>query len=188
MRIITGKMKGLKLKTPAGFLTRPTSDRVKESLFSVLNGLVDFSEIDSVLDIFAGTGALGLESISRGARAATFIDFATTEIISENVRRARLESVTEILRGDFAKMLRALARQDRKFDLIFIDPPYKKNFLETALEIVAEKKLLNEDGLIVVEHGATEIFNAESFVSIRKIDYGKTTSVELLKLSGNLVE
>ncbi|MBQ7477218.1 MAG: 16S rRNA (guanine(966)-N(2))-methyltransferase RsmD [Selenomonadaceae bacterium] len=188
MRIITGKMKGLKLKTPAGFSTRPTSDRVKESLFSVLNGLINFSEVDSVLDIFAGTGALGLEAISRGARTATFIDFATTEIISENVRRAKLESVTEILRGDFAKMLKALARQERKFDLIFIDPPYKKNFFESTLEIIAEKKLLNEGGLIVVEHGAAEILNAEDFVSIRKINYGKTTSVEFLRLSGSAVE
>ena len=187
MRIITGKFKGLKLKTPAGLSTRPTSDRVKESLFSVLNGLVDFSEVDAVLDIFAGTGALGLEAISRGAQSATFIDFATTEIISENVRRAKVENVAEILRGDFAKMLRALARQDRKFDLIFIDPPYKKNFLESALEIIAEKKLLSEGGLVVIEHGGAEILNAENFVSIRKIDYGKTTSVELLRLSNSLV-
>ena len=186
MRIITGKFKGLKLKTPAGLSTRPTSDRVKESLFSVLNGLVDFSEVDAVLDIFAGTGALGLEAISRGAQSATFIDFATTEIISENVRRAKVENVAEILRGDFAKMLRALARQERKFDLIFIDPPYKKNLLESTLEIIAQEKLLNEGGLIVVEHGGAETLSNEKFFSVRKIDYGKTTSIEILKSASNV--
>ena len=93
MRIITGKAKGLKLKTPAGWQTRPTSDRVKESLFSILNGLTDFFEVESVLDIFAGTGALGLESLSRGAKSAIFIDAETANLISDNVRRARFEDI-----------------------------------------------------------------------------------------------
>ena len=83
MRIITGRAKGLRLKTPAGLATRPTSDRVKESLFSILSGLIDFAEVESVLDIFAGTGALGLEAISRGAGSATFIDMATADIIRD---------------------------------------------------------------------------------------------------------
>ena len=77
MRIITGRARGMKLKTPKNFLTRPTADRVKESLFNILSGQINFSEINSVLDIFAGTGALGLESISRGASSATVIDTAT---------------------------------------------------------------------------------------------------------------
>ena len=102
----------MKLKTPAGFLTRPTSDRVKESLFSILSGLINFSEIASVLDIFAGTGALGLESISRGAKSATFIDVATTEIIRDNATRAKFIGECEILRGDFEKILRRLAKKN----------------------------------------------------------------------------
>lgn len=180
MRIITGKVKGLKLKAPSGFSTRPTSDRVKESVFNVLNGMIDFSEVDAVLDVFAGTGSLGLESLSRGASSATFIDFATTEIISENIRRAKFENATTILRGDFNKMLRKISQQQKTFDLIFIDPPYKKNLVEATLEIIAELKLLKDDGLIIVEHGADEILDTKNFNSIRKITYGRTTAIEFL--------
>lgn len=180
MRIITGKVKGLKLKAPSGFSTRPTSDRVKESVFNVLNGMIDFSEVDAVLDVFAGTGSLGLETLSRGASSATFIDFATTEIISENIRRAKFENATTILRGDFNKMLRKISQQQKTFDLIFIDPPYKKNLVEATLEIIAELKLLNDDGLIIVEHGADEILDTKNFNSIRKINYGRTTAIEFL--------
>ena len=180
MRIITGKVKGLKLKAPSGFSTRPTSDRVKESVFNVLNGMVDFSEVESVLDVFAGTGSLGLESLSRGASSATFIDFATTEIIAENIRRAKFENVATILRGDFTKMLRKISRQQKTFDLIFIDPPYKENLAETALELIGECELLNSDGLVIVEYGADEILDTKNFESIRKINYGRTTAVEFL--------
>lgn len=180
MRIITGKVKGLKLKAPSGFSTRPTSDRVKESVFNVLNGMVDFSEVESVLDVFAGTGSLGLETLSRGASSATFIDFATTEIIAENIRRAKFENVATILRGDFTKMLRKISRQQKTFDLIFIDPPYKENLAETALELIGEFELLNSDGLIIVEYGADEILDTKNFESIRKINYGRTTAVEFL--------
>ena len=180
MRIITGKVKGLKLKAPSGFSTRPTSDRVKESVFNVLNGMVDFSEVESVLDVFAGTGSLGLETLSRGASSATFIDFATTEIIAENIRRAKFENAATILRGDFTKMLRKISRQQKTFDLIFIDPPYKENLAETALELIGEFELLNSDGLIIVEYGADEILDTKNFKSIRKINYGRTTAVEFL--------
>ena len=180
MRIITGKVKGLKLKAPSGFSTRPTSDRVKESVFNVLNGMVDFAEVESVLDVFAGTGSLGLEALSRGASSATFIDFATTEIIAENIRRAKFENVATILRGDFTKMLRKISRQQKTFDLIFIDPPYKENLAETALELIGEFELLNSDGLIIVEYGADEVLDTKNFESIRKINYGRTTAVEFL--------
>ena len=185
MRIITGKAKGLKLKTPAGFSTRPTSDRVKESLFSVLNGMIDFNEISAVLDIFAGTGALGIESLSRGAGSVTFIDFATADIIAENVRRAKFENAAEIMRGDFEKILRRISRQDKKFDLIFIDPPYKKNLADKALELIAEFELLNESGLIIVEYGADENLDTKNFKSIRKIKYGRTTAIEILVTNDN---
>ena len=175
MRIITGRAKGLRLKTPKNFLTRPTSDRVKESLFSVLNGLINFSEINSVLDIFAGTGALGLESISRGASSATFIDAATTEIIRDNVTRAKFDNC-RILRGDYEKILRRLGKENLSFDLIFCDPPYAKGLAQKSLELVAEFNLLN--GLMVVEHGAEEILTSD-FELIRQITYGKTTTIEI---------
>lgn len=177
MRIITGRAKGLRLKTPKNFSTRPTADRVKESLFSILSGLINFSEIKSVLDIFAGTGALGLESISRGANSATFIDTATTEIILDNVTRAKFNNCT-ILRGDFEKILRRLSNQGLTFDLIFSDPPYARGLAQKSLNLITELNLSN--GLIIVEHGAEEIL-ASDFELVRKINYGHTTTIEILE-------
>ena len=177
MRIITGRAKGLKLNTPKNFLTRPTADRVKESLFSILSGLINFSEINSVLDIFAGTGALGLESISRGANSATFIDTATTEIIRDNVTRAKFNDC-KILRGDFEKILRRLGRENLSFDLIFSDPPYAKGLAQKSLNLVAELNLLN--GLMIVEHGAEEIL-ISNLELVRKINYGRTTTIEIFE-------
>lgn len=183
MRIITGKAKGLKLKTPAGWETRPTSDRVKESLFSILNGLTDFFEVESVLDIFAGTGALGLESLSRGAKSAIFIDLATANLISENVRRAKFEDVAKVFRGDFEKILKKLSQKNLQFDLIFSDPPYKKNLSQKTLELVAEFNLLKAEGFLIVEHGAEEILKPpEIFRQIKKVTYGKTTEIEIFSL------
>ena len=180
MRIITGKAKGLKLKTPAGQATRPTSDRVKESLFSILSGVTDFSEVRAVLDIFAGTGALGLESLSRGAKSAIFIDLMTANLISENVRRAKFENFSKILRGDFNKILKKLSQQNLKFDLIFSDPPYHKGLSQKSLEVVDEFDLLSAEGFFVVEHGGNEILNPSKNLRLfRKIAYGHTTEVEI---------
>ena len=145
MRIITGRAKGLKLKTPANFSTRPTSDRVKESRFSILNGMKDFSEVETVLDIFAGTGALGLESLSRGAKSAVFIDAVTADLISENIRRAKFEEVCKVFRGDFKKVLQKISRQDLKFDLIFSDPPYAKGLAQSEVKLISELELLKTD-------------------------------------------
>jgi len=181
MRIITGTARGLRLKTPAGLATRPTSDRVKESLFSVLNGLINFAEINSVLDIFAGTGALGLESLSRGAKSATFIDAATTEIIRENSARAKFSDTSTILRGDCEKILRRLAKNSAAFDLIFSDPPYAKGLAQKSLSLVAELNLLNAGGLIVVEHGAAEILTSPNFELVRALTYGNTTAIKIFE-------
>ena len=182
MRIITGSRKGLKLKTPAGQSTRPTSDRVKESLFSILNGLCNFSEVEKVLDIFAGTGALGLESLSRGAKSAVFIDAATTNLIAENICRAKFESVTKNFRGDFEKILQKLSRENIQFDLIFSDAPYHKGLAQKSLELVAELNLLTAEGFFVVEYGADENLSApKNFQSVRKIIYGHTTAIEIFQ-------
>ena len=179
MRIITGKARGLKLKTPKNFFTRPTADRVKESLFNILSGLINFSEIKSVLDIFAGTGALGLEAMSRGANEATFIDAATTEIIRDNVTRAKFDNC-KILRGDFEKILRRLGKQGLTFDLVFSDPPYARGLAQKSLELVTDLNLIN--GLMIVEHGAEEILDLPPNLElVKKIIYGHTTAIEILK-------
>ena len=178
MRIITGTAKGLKLKTPKGLETRPTADRIKESVFNTLNGLIDFNEVERVLDIFAGTGALGLESISRGANSAVFIDFVTADLISANVQLAKFQNC-KILSGDFSKMLKKLSSQNAKFDLIFCDPPYKKNLAALAIQMVADLDLLTEKGLMVVEYGADEILETDRLKCIRKINYGHTTNINI---------
>lgn len=182
MRIISGTARGLKLKTPKGFDTRPTGDRVKESVFNILNGLTDFSAVENVLDIFAGTGALGFESLSRGAKGATFIDFATADLISENALHGKFQNC-KILRGDFSKMLKKLSNQNCKFDLIFSDPPYKKNLAGASINLVAELNLLTKNGLMVVETGADEILNVDSLNCIRKINYGRTTSISIFQMT-----
>ncbi len=181
MRIITGRAKGLNLKTLPGANTRPTSDRVKESVFSILNGLIDFSEVEAVLDIFAGTGALGLESISRGANSAVFIDKATADLIAENIRRTKFENC-KVLREDFSKALKKLPVQ---FDLIFSDPPYNKNLAQISTNLVAELNLLTENGLLVVEHGINEnLIPHENLNCVRKITYGHTTAIDIYELKG----
>lgn len=184
MRIITGKAKGLKLKTPAGNSTRPTSDRVKESLFSVLAGIINFYEVGKVLDIFAGTGALGLESLSRGAKSAIFIDKATTNLISENVRRAKFEECCKILRGDFEKFIKKLSAENLQFDLIFSDPPYNKGLSQKTLELVGEFNLMSSEGILIIEHGAEEnLLSPEIFRQKRKLIYGNTTAIEIFEFA-----
>ena len=183
MRIISGTAKGLKLKTPKGFETRPTGDRVKESVFNILNGLIDFSAVN-VLDIFAGTGALGIESLSRGAISATFIDFATAALIAENLQRAKFQNF-KILRGDFSKCLKKLSNQNLKFDLIFSDPPYKKNLAAASINLVAEFNLLAEKGVMVAEYGADEILDTDALICTRKINYGRTTNINIYKTKGS---
>ena len=169
----------MRLKTPKNFLTRPTADRVKESLFNILSGLINFSEVNAVLDIFAGTGALGLESVSRGAASATFIDMATTQIITENLSRAKFEGCT-VLRGDFEKVLRRLSKSEARFELIFSDPPYAKGLAQKSLELVAELSLAR--GLVVIEHGAEETLEIpQGFELLRTTTYGYTTTIKILK-------
>ena len=179
MRIITGRAKGLRLKTPTGLSTRPTTDRIKESLFSILSGLTDLAGVD-VLDIFAGTGALGLEAMSRGAATATFIDSATTRIIGDNIARAKFDGCRN-LRGDFGKLLRRLAREGAAFDLIFSDPPYSRGLAQASLDLVAELDLLKVGGLMIIEHGAAEALDIPTgFELIRAEIYGRTTAIKIL--------
>lgn len=185
MRIITGSAKGLKLKTPAGFNTRPTADRVKESLFNILSNILDFCDIENVLDIFAGTGALALESLSRGASSAIFIDSSTADIISENVQRAKFKNVCKVFRADYVKILKKLSAQNMKFDLIFSDPPYNKNLLQNSMNLVAKLNLLKVGGLFIAEYSTDEkIILPENFESVRKMIYGHTTEIEILTLRG----
>lgn len=153
MRIITGSARGCRLKAPPGEDTRPTADRTREALFSMLGGRVVDAD---VLDLFAGTGALALEALSRGAARAVMIDRITHDILSENARRTKLVARAEIRRGDVYGHVVQLAREGRVFDLIFADPPYGQGDHIRVLSAVDAGRLLAEGGLLILEQGADE--------------------------------
>lgn len=152
MKIIGGNAKGTLLVTPKGMSTRPTLGRVRESIFNVLAN-VGILETE-VLDIFAGTGAMGLEALSRGAKSCVFLDKATSSIIKENAKRVHVENQVEILRGDVKTALASL--KGRQFDYIFMDPPYRKGYINEILSMIFDFNLPAKDAIIVVEHSVSE--------------------------------
>ena len=172
MRVITGKARGVQLKTPEGMLTRPTADRVKEALFSIINFDLPGA---AVLDLFGGTGQLGIEALSRGANSAVFVDQRedACKIIRENLRRTKLESQGCVVRSDYLDYLR---RSREKFDIILLDPPYAEVFLENALKCITEIDILKSDGIIVAERPVEKElpFEFEGFTRSKDYKYGKT--------------
>ena len=147
MRVIAGTARGTQLKTPEGMQTRPTIDRVKEALFSIIHFDLPGAK---VLDLFGGTGQLGIEALSRGAASATFVDQAepACRLIKENLRRAKLENGARVVRGDYMEYL---SRCREEYDIILLDPPYAEVFLENALKRIAEIDILRSGGIIVAE-------------------------------------
>ena len=147
MRVITGKARGVQLKTPEGMLTRPTADRVKEALFSIINFDIPGAK---VLDLFGGTGQLGIEALSRGAESAVFVDAReeSCRLIRENLKRTKLEKDAKVIRSDY---LDYLSRCREQYNIIFLDPPYAEVFLETAIKRITEIDILQSDGIIVAE-------------------------------------
>ena len=172
MRVITGKARGVQLKTPEGMLTRPTADRVKEALFSIINFDLPGA---AVLDLFGGTGQLGIEALSRGANSAVFVDQRedACKIIRENLRRTKLETQGRVVRSDYLDYLR---RSREKFDIILLDPPYAEVFLENALKCITEIDILKSDGIIVAERPVEKElpFEFEGFTRSKDYKYGKT--------------
>lgn len=148
MRVITGSARGRRLRELEGMETRPTTDRVKEGMFSILQFDIEGRR---VLDLFAGTGQLGIECLSRGAAEVTFVDRRgdAVRLIRENLRVTNLEAGARVIAGDAMEYLRT-AKQ--RFDLIFLDPPYASGLLETALEEIARIDILSPHGIIVAEH------------------------------------
>ena len=147
MRVITGKARGVVLKTPDGMATRPTTDRVKEALFSIIQFDIPGKK---VLDLFGGTGQLGIEALSRGASSAVFVDAADTacKLIQENLKRTKLAENAKVVRSDYQEYLR---RCREKFDIIFLDPPDAEVFLENSLNFISEIDILQSNGIIVTE-------------------------------------
>ena len=172
MRVITGKARGVQLKTPDGMTTRPTSDRVKEALFSIIQFEIPGA---TVLDLFGGTGQLGIEALSRGAKRAVFVDAGepACRLIRENLKRTRLEGDAAVIRSDYLDYLK---RCKETFQIIFLDPPYAEVFLETALKRIAEIDILQSGGIIVAERplGKELPWEFEGFTRSRDYKYGNT--------------
>jgi len=174
MRIITGDFKGKKIEMPVGYDIRPTTEKVKEALFSIISSHV----YDSVCcDLFSGTGNLGLEALSRGAEKCYFCDSSMDSInlIKRNIENCKAEEWSEILPGDFEKTLTRLYERGEKIDVFFVDPPYKKGLYERCFELIREYELLNEDGIILAEHETKDAFPEEimGFRKVKDRTYGR---------------
>lgn len=151
MRIVSGKCKGRPLKAVPGNTTRPTTDKVKEALFNMIGPYFDGG---IGLDLFAGSGGLGLEALSRGLEKVIFIDREpkAIQVINENIKACKFEDQTEIYRNDAERALKALIKREITFDYIFLDPPYKKQQLVSLMEKMDQQDLIKKNGIIVCEH------------------------------------
>ena len=172
MRVITGKARGVQLKTPQGLQTRPTSDRVKEALFSIIQFDIPGTR---VLDLFGGTGQLGIEALSRGAKSAVFVDAGekACTLIRENLRLCKMEKDALVVRADY---LVYLEHCTERFDVIFLDPPYAEIFLEKALKKITEIDILESGGIIVAERpvGKELFLDFPGFTRSKDYKYGQT--------------
>lgn len=151
MRVVAGKFKGKNVIAPKGEAVRPTTTRIKETLFNILQMDVPQSR---VLDLFAGSGSLGIESLSRGAQHVVFVDKSKDSINAIKYNLSTLSGDYDIVNSDFAAYLNSAAFIGKKFDLIFIDPPYASNMGEIAIDFILSHDLLTADGKIVFEHGS----------------------------------
>lgn len=169
MRVISGKARGSSLFSLEGLHTRPTTDRVKEAMFSIIN----FHLQDAlVLDLFAGSGALGTEALSRSARKCVFVenDRNALEIVKKNLNKTNLSDCAELVFADYKTYLNS---SDKQFDVILLDPPYNKKMCDGALEIIYNKNLLCDSGIIVCETEVSEVIETK-FICKKDYKYGKT--------------
>lgn len=146
MRVITGTARGTNLKAPPGLATRPTADKVKQALFNI----IQYDISGDVLDLFAGSGQLGIEALSRGARHCVFVDQSpeALRVIRDNLEKTKLSDRAQIVRSD---ALSYLSRCKKSFRLIFLDPPYAEKSLENAIKCISEIDILGESGIIITE-------------------------------------
>ena len=172
MRVISGSARGVRLKTPTGQSTRPTADRVKEAMFSILQFELPGAK---VLDLFGGTGQLGIEAVSRGAKSAVFVDQneQACRLIRENLKLAKMEQESKVVRSDYLSFLKTTKE---KFDIILLDPPYAEVFLENALKLISEIDILQSNGIIVAECPIGKVLPGEypGFARSKDYKYGNT--------------
>ena len=185
MRIIAGTAKGIRLKTPKGMKTRPTADRVKESVFGILAARPLDAE---VLDLFAGTGNLGLEALSRGAASAMLVDknSQSIKIMMENAILTDLAGMAVICREDVLQALRRLDGEGKSFDLIFCDPPYNLGLAPKVLQALETGGVMRDGGVLVLEHSRHEKLpdGLKRIVAYRIEFYGETVVSFFTKQEG----
>ena len=169
MRIISGNLRGRRLNPPANLPVRPTTDMARESLFNILNNYVDYDEC-SVLDLFAGTGAVSVEFVSRGAKDVTSVDInnACTDFMKKTAQQLNIQNI-HVVRADVFDLLK---RAYKKFDIVFADPPYALNDLPKLPEVVFGSDILNEDGIFILEHPKEYMFEDNPFFWQHR-NYGK---------------
>ncbi len=175
MRVIAGQFKGRKLANLKGRKIRPTSDRIREAVFSILSQKIDNS---MVLDLFAGTGALGIESLSRGAAKSVFVDKSkeAMKIINKNIELLKIKDKAEVFLHDACAISNLKIVFDQKFDLIFMDPPYDKGFIVKAFENAGLLSMMKSNSIIIAEHSIRDN-NIEKVAGLDLFDrrtYGET--------------
>lgn len=171
MRVVSGSCKGRALKAVPGNTTRPTTDKVKEAMFNMIG---PYFTGGTALDLFAGSGGLGLEALSRGLDKVLFIDRDAKAIqtIYENIKSCQFENQTEVYRNDADRSLKAIMKRELVFDFIFLDPPYKQQQLISIMNKIAEYSLLQKDGRIVCEH-SHEVELPESIGPFQRVKHEK---------------
>lgn len=179
MRVVAGKYRGKNLLSPKDESVRPTTTRIKETLFNVLQGYIQGAV---VLDLFAGSGALGIECISRGASDVTFVDRSkdSVSLVYQNFKG--IDGNYKVVNSDFSSALRSSFVSGKQYDVIFLDPPYATNLGELAIEIICELNLLKDDGIIVFEHGSEKSYNmGNSEYKVRTKKMGTITAEFITK-------
>ncbi|WP_079910310.1 16S rRNA (guanine(966)-N(2))-methyltransferase RsmD [Paenibacillus sp. 32352] len=175
MRVISGNAKGRPLKAVPGMGTRPTTDKVKEAIFSMIGPYFDGGH---VLDLFAGTGGLSIEALSRGMDRAvlTDIDKKSIDTIRQNLQAAGFADQAEVYRNDALRALKALMKREAKFDLVFLDPPYRLKVVQELIEQLDQGHMLNPLATIVVEHDAEDVYQDPigRLQWVRRAEYGDT--------------
>jgi 16S rRNA (guanine(966)-N(2))-methyltransferase RsmD len=181
MRIIAGQAKGVRLKTVKGLHVRPTADRVKESIFNILENLnLPNHAIDQakVLDVFAGTGNLGLEALSRGAREVVFVEksAASLAVIRENIITVKMPRLCQVIKGDAFAVLAKLNKEGQTFNLAFADPPYDEGLAGRIVETFEGNFLLEDGALLLIEHSKGEMIDRKlkNLTFLRSQQYGQT--------------
>ncbi len=176
MRVIAGKYKKKQLTAARGMTSRPTTDKVKENIFNILGPLSGKG-----LDLFAGSGGLGIEAISRGLDSVIFVDGSNDAVRAIKQNLETISEHTEVYRNDALRALKALNKREMQFDIIFLDPPYRKDLISKSLSLIASYNLLSPDGLIMCECDKEETIDPLVFEWVKEEIYG---SIKITILRG----